>query len=99
MGRSCSVLGQRMAFRASSWGRGLPGRHRFGGGGGWGLAKAVAAGVAALSLLAGDGLAQAPDKVAAISGNPAATDFGITGTGLLGRTLGLKDEWGVTLGG
>lgn len=34
-----------------------------------------------------------------ISGNPAATDFGITGTGWLGRTLGLKPEWGISLGG
>jgi porin len=43
--------------------------------------------------------AKPAEKVVAISGNPAATDFGITGTGLLGRTLGLKDEWGVKLGG
>ena len=35
----------------------------------------------------------------AVSGNPAATDFGIVGTGWLGRTLGLKDEWGIRLGG
>lgn len=34
----------------------------------------------------------------AISGNPAATTFS-TGTGWLGRTLGLREEWGVTLGG
>ena len=40
-----------------------------------------------------------PEKVAAISGNPAATDYGIAGTGWLGRQLGLKDEWGVKLGG
>ncbi len=38
-------------------------------------------------------------KVSAVSGNPAATDFGVAGTGWLGRTLGLRDEWGVTLGG
>lgn len=36
--------------------------------------------------------------ISAISGNPAATTFS-TGTGWLGRTLGLRDEWGVTLGG
>ena len=35
----------------------------------------------------------------AVSGNPAATDFSIVGTGWLGRTLGLKDEWGIKLGG
>ena len=40
-----------------------------------------------------------PEKVASVSGNPAATDFGIAGTGWLGRQLGLKDEWGVKLGG
>jgi porin len=39
-----------------------------------------------------------PQQVAAVSGNPAATTFS-TGTGWLGRTLGLRDEWGVTLGG
>ena len=38
------------------------------------------------------------DQVAAVSGNPAATTFS-TGTGWLGRTLGLHDEWGITLGG
>ena len=43
--------------------------------------------------------AKPPEKVASVSGNPGATDFGITGTGWLGRTLGLKDEWGVKLGG
>jgi len=40
----------------------------------------------------------APRPSYAISGNPAATTFS-TGTGWLGRTLGLRDEWGVTLGG
>ena len=34
----------------------------------------------------------------AVSGNPAGTDF-FPGTGWLGRTLGLKDEWGITLDG
>lgn len=38
------------------------------------------------------------EKVAAVSGNPAATTYS-TGTGWLGRTLGLKDEWGIRLGG
>jgi len=37
-------------------------------------------------------------EVAAVSGNPAATTFS-TGSGWLGRTLGLKDEWGIKLGG
>ncbi|HEX9524553.1 MAG TPA: hypothetical protein VF949_16360, partial [Reyranella sp.] len=40
----------------------------------------------------------APAPVASVSGNPAATTFS-TGTGWLGRQLGLRDEWGVTLGG
>jgi porin len=35
----------------------------------------------------------------AVSGNPAATDYSIVGTGWLGHTLGLKDEWGIKLGG
>jgi len=37
-------------------------------------------------------------QVAAVSGNPGATNFS-TGTGLLGHLLGLRDEWGVRLGG
>jgi porin len=36
--------------------------------------------------------------VAAVTGNPAATTF-TTGTGQLGRWLGLKDDWGIRLGG
>jgi porin len=36
--------------------------------------------------------------VPSVSGNPAATTFS-TGTGLLGHLLGLRDEWGVKLGG
>jgi porin len=52
----------------------------------------------ALSALAHPVTAQT-SAPAAISGNPAATDFGITGTGWLGRQLGLKPEWGITLGG
>jgi len=61
----------------------------------------------ALPTLGGEALGQQDpaatpkptEKVTAISGNPAATDFGITGTGWRGRKLGLKDEWGVKLGG
>ena len=34
-----------------------------------------------------------------ISGNPVSTDYSVSGTGWLGRTLGLKDEWGIKLGG
>ncbi|UYN95513.1 MAG: carbohydrate porin [Enhydrobacter sp.] len=37
-------------------------------------------------------------RVASVSGNPGATTY-MPGTGWLGHTLGLKDEWGVTLGG
>ena len=44
------------------------------------------------------GTQASPHKVAAVSGNPAATTFS-TGTGWLGRTLGLKEEWGIRLGG
>jgi porin len=46
----------------------------------------------------------APDKpssdytVGSVSGNPAATTYS-TGTGYLGHLLGLRDEWGVKLGG
>ncbi|MCW5735515.1 MAG: carbohydrate porin [Enhydrobacter sp.] len=36
--------------------------------------------------------------VSAVSGNPGATESS-TGTGQLGRLLGLRDEWGVRLGG
>jgi porin len=50
----------------------------------------------ALSAFAEQAMAQASP---AISGNPAATDYSIVGTGWLGRTLGLKDEWGIRLGG
>lgn len=35
----------------------------------------------------------------AISGNPSATDYSVVGTGWLGRELGLKEEWGIKLGG
>jgi porin len=53
------------------------------------------------SLLAGTAVAQpTPDQpdLASITGNPAATTFS-TGTGQLGRWLGLRDEWGLRLGG
>jgi len=68
------------------------------------------AAVCSASLIATDGeaAAQSPPSpagrsgstatVVAVSGNPAATTFS-TGTGWLGRQLGLRDEWGVTLGG
>src|SRR5207249_2889243 len=40
----------------------------------------------------------APKKVSAVSSNPAAVNES-TGTGWLGRTLGLRDEWAIRLGG
>lgn len=56
----------------------------------------------------GEAVAQSPPSstaqpgtggsIPAVTGNPAATTFS-TGTGWLGRTLGLRDEWGITLGG
>jgi len=51
-------------------------------------------------VVAGNAAAQstADRQVAAVSGNPGATNFS-TGTGLLGHLLGLRDEWGVKLGG
>lgn len=58
----------------------------------------------ALALLAATAMAQPSPAPAprpsppSVSGNPAATNYGV-GTGWLGRTLGLKDDWGVTLGG
>jgi porin len=65
-----------------------------------------AAGLGALcgaSLVGGVAAQTAPapatsPTVAAVTGNPAATTFS-TGTGQLGRWLGLRDEWGVRLGG
>lgn len=74
---------------------GRSGRGRFGGAGG---RLAVLLVAMACSALASEVVAQTLEPVS-ISGNPAATDFGITGTGWLGRTLGLKPEWGITLGG
>ncbi len=53
-------------------------------------------GAALLSTPAGQAAAQASP---AVSGNPSATDYSVVGTGWLGRTLGLKDEWGIKLGG
>lgn len=41
---------------------------------------------------------EATPAVAAVTGNPAATTF-TTGTGQLGHWLGLRDEWGIRLGG
>ena len=49
-----------------------------------------------LALLAGEVAAQPAPP--AVSGNPAATTHS-TGTGWLGRTLGLNDDWGINLGG
>jgi porin len=65
------------------------------------------AGLVAAVVVAGGATAQQapppaastpPTPVPAVSGNPAATNY-FPGTGWLGRTLGLKDEWGVKLGG
>src|SRR5258708_4067426 len=61
------------------------------------------AGAAPGGARAGEGTVAAaeaapPAPVPSGSGTPAATTFS-TGTGWLGRTLGLRDEWGVTLGG
>ena len=39
-----------------------------------------------------------PAPLDAVSGNPAATTYSV-GTGYLGHLLGLKDEWGIKLGG
>ena len=79
-----------------------PGHHRFGGDGGRRLAQAGAACWMALSVLAGSAMAQTPetrDKYASVSGNPAATDFSVAGTGWLGRRLAAVDERGIKLGG
>ncbi|CAN5848649.1 hypothetical protein BH11PSE3_BH11PSE3_27780 [soil metagenome] len=72
------------------------------------LAIVVLAATALLSPLAARAQTEAPVKTfdsaklndhdAAISGNPAATTF-TTGTGWLGRTLGIPDDWGIKLGG
>jgi len=52
--------------------------------------------LASLALCAGQ--VQAQSSPPAVSGNPAATTHS-TGTGWLGRTLGLDDDWGINLGG
>lgn len=59
-----------------------------------------AAGLGALywASLAAGSAAAAQSTPASISGNPAATTFS-TGTGRLGHLLGLRDEWGIRLGG
>src|SRR5690349_423046 len=50
--------------------------------------------VSAQTVSPGPGVPPVPS----ITGNPAATTVA-TGTGQLGRWLGLKDEWGLRLGG
>jgi porin len=65
----------------------------------WAACLVATAGTAAAQNEPGPAPApQAVEKVVAVSGNPASSDF-VTGTGWLGRTLGLKEEWGVRLGG
>jgi porin len=62
-------------------------------------AALIAAGGTATGQSLPERLAAAqPTTYEAVSGNPAATTFS-TGTGLLGHLLGLRDEWGVKLGG
>jgi porin len=72
------------------------GRRRFEGDGGRRSVLIAIVGAALLSTPAGQAMAQASP---AVSGNPSATDYSVVGTGWLGRTLGLKDEWGIKLGG
>lgn len=65
------------------------------------LARTWVAVLCCVSLFLGaSAAAQSPPdrQAAAVSGNPGATNF-FTGTGQLGRLLGLRDEWGVKLGG
>ena len=74
----------------------------------WGAAASLAlCGACLLSVIDGAKAQSKPEIAArpaanppptAVSGNPAATTY-TTGTGWLGRQLGLRDEWGVTLGG
>src|SRR5215207_9820716 len=92
--RTCCILpgsswevvqaaGQGMAIGVT-FGERLSGRHRFGGGGGWRLARLGASCWMALLAVAGGALGQQdpnaavnpkpPEKVVSISGNPAATD-------------------------
>ncbi len=59
----------------------------------------LAAGEAAAQGAPSSSASGAPTfDLGAISGNPAATNF-TTGTGWLGRTIGIPSEWGITLGG
>jgi porin len=58
----------------------------------WGAQLAALCGAA---LLVGTAAAQ---DVGSVSGNPGATTY-LPGTGQLGRWLGLRDEWGLRLGG
>lgn len=62
----------------------------------WACITVLCSSLAVSGGTSAQGLADRP--VAAVSGNPAATNV-FTGTGLLGRSLGLRDEWGVKLGG
>lgn len=85
-----------MALGALVGRSGRSSRRRFGGDGGWRAVLLSMLGAALLAMPAGGAMAQASP---AVSGNPSATDYSVVGTGWLGRTLGLKDEWGVKLGG
>lgn len=64
----------------------------------WSLLLAVGGEATAQSPPSPLSKSEIPETISAVSGNPASTTFR-TGTGWLGRTMGLKDEWGVTLGG
>lgn len=66
----------------------------------WSMQTWIAALCCASVVGTGDAAAQsALDRPpVAVSGNPGATNSA-TGTGQLGRLLGLRDEWGVRLGG
>lgn len=85
-----------MALGAHVGRQGRFSRHRFGSGGGWRSALLSVLAAALLTVPTDQAMAQASP---AVSGNPSATDYSVVGTGWLGRTLGLKDEWGIKLGG
>ena len=92
------AAGQGMAIGMKFWGRGLSGRHRFGGGGGWRSALLSLPAAAWRSRrCAGQAMGQAAVVPSAATRRQRTTR--IVGTGWLGRTLGLKDEWGIKLGG